>query len=799
MARNKKKGNDTKFYAVTKGRKIGIFTTWNEASEAVLGYHGAVHKSYDSIEKAIAAMRQAGVMCPSVYGITKDIDIENEEDEEEKEGRMEEDNTQEVENENLPSVSRQACTCKDEVDGRTLKCSECHRKIHFACTSLPPYQLCVFVGSSRLYTCEECAEAKYGSETVLEELYRQTPTRNDVNKEMTSSVKKMTLDDGEKIKFEARIDELKTMVCNLEKAVSTMTENIYSSFHELREQYTPKIDTEPQNTWATISEKDCQGPSKAFSQTRTDSQKRKQRVKKKPIKQKVVQDMRKENESITENTSLTTKNKLTSIPDTMSTLNSKSTTESDDETQHEELKSISDESDISSKSDEEENTDDSDRAEEISSNSLPYVLILHDSVLDGVDAKRLGDGYGLAVKKKNIYKLENYEKELGKIKSTPEVLLLHCGVNNLKNESADATSQKMVQVIQKIREDFGETQIVISQATPTSDDELEAKRKLYNALVFGELFKMKNVSFIEHNINPYNKTMFQDLIHPSVRGSSVMAANIGRHLHARCWTTTWKSGKRRPKPKFGKNFDKGKHNDEWRKKGPQAWFKKQENENQDGRKEQDRPDENCGELQDGGDEKTNWRYRTPQNMYRNRRKLTHGPFNHYGTNNNGHERYVQNEGRRQWRVRPALNEDRRQWRVRHEQYTDRRQWRTRPEDNEDRRPGRTRAEENEDRRPDGHWMTRAWNGNGNDSLYGHRHPRRNLQGWGTSWERNVGGMKNDWYDNFQNGEQKQSYWGYNQQNSGREDELTWRRQGYGPRRQRQHWGSYQRQRWTHED
>ena len=41
-----------KFYAVRKGKKIGIFNTWNECKEQVNGFSGAEYKSFSSIEEA---------------------------------------------------------------------------------------------------------------------------------------------------------------------------------------------------------------------------------------------------------------------------------------------------------------------------------------------------------------------------------------------------------------------------------------------------------------------------------------------------------------------------------------------------------------------------------------------------------------------------------------------------------------------------------------------------------------------------------------------------------------------------
>ena len=42
----------TKFYAVKKGRKTGIFLTWDECKEQVTGFKGAIYKSFKTLEEA---------------------------------------------------------------------------------------------------------------------------------------------------------------------------------------------------------------------------------------------------------------------------------------------------------------------------------------------------------------------------------------------------------------------------------------------------------------------------------------------------------------------------------------------------------------------------------------------------------------------------------------------------------------------------------------------------------------------------------------------------------------------------
>lgn len=48
----KKKGEKMKFYAVKKGKRPGIYTSWDEAKEQVSGFSGAVYKSFKTLKEA---------------------------------------------------------------------------------------------------------------------------------------------------------------------------------------------------------------------------------------------------------------------------------------------------------------------------------------------------------------------------------------------------------------------------------------------------------------------------------------------------------------------------------------------------------------------------------------------------------------------------------------------------------------------------------------------------------------------------------------------------------------------------
>lgn len=60
-----------KYYVVWKGRKTGVFTTWQECSAQVTGFNGAEYKSFENYEVAKAAFQSAydeykGVRVPTL-------------------------------------------------------------------------------------------------------------------------------------------------------------------------------------------------------------------------------------------------------------------------------------------------------------------------------------------------------------------------------------------------------------------------------------------------------------------------------------------------------------------------------------------------------------------------------------------------------------------------------------------------------------------------------------------------------------------------------------------------------------
>ena len=59
----------TKFYAVKKGKKTGIFSTWDECKEQVTGFKGAVYKSFKTLSEAEAFLERNEEKKENIEGV----------------------------------------------------------------------------------------------------------------------------------------------------------------------------------------------------------------------------------------------------------------------------------------------------------------------------------------------------------------------------------------------------------------------------------------------------------------------------------------------------------------------------------------------------------------------------------------------------------------------------------------------------------------------------------------------------------------------------------------------------------
>lgn len=177
----------TKFYAVSKGKTVGIFTEWSVCHDSIYKYHFAAHKSFLDINSAINYLRanQTFDNCCDIpvyvdvntVRTVKDYDHKcsrpgflelsvgnNESEKPEKYKRQDTavntcKSVTSVDCEQARRNKEARCqNCDEMTETDTIECCSCKSWSHFSCTKLPRYQLFVFVSTSRKFTCEKCVE-----------------------------------------------------------------------------------------------------------------------------------------------------------------------------------------------------------------------------------------------------------------------------------------------------------------------------------------------------------------------------------------------------------------------------------------------------------------------------------------------------------------------------------------------------------------------------------------------------------------------------------------------------------------
>lgn len=183
------------------------------------------------------------------------------------------------------------------------------------------------------------------------------------------------------------------------------------------------------------------------------------------------------------------------------------------------------------------------------------VLVLSDSVLNGINDQRLGTSYDFNCTIKNCYTSSEIESsfkdELGK-NGKPQITVLHVGINDLKKSSPQEASKAFVKAARCIKNICPESKLIISSVVPVSNDDLEVKRDAFNAINKAELIHEKGISFMTHeNLDALSyRFMNKDGIHPTRDGASILARNLGRGI---C-NVLWKSVHSRGRKVSSKNY-----------------------------------------------------------------------------------------------------------------------------------------------------------------------------------------------------------------------------------------------------
>ena len=179
------------------------------------------------------------------------------------------------------------------------------------------------------------------------------------------------------------------------------------------------------------------------------------------------------------------------------------------------------------------------------------VLILSDSILNGVNDNRLGNSYDFDCKIRKCYTTseieQSFKDEVKDNQEKPKITVLHVGVNDLKNNTPQVASKTLINAVKAVQKTCPQTKIVISSVAPVKRNDLDLKREAFNAINRAELACDKSISFLSHdNLDAMSwRYMHKDGIHPTRDGSSILARNLGRHICSVFWkVVSYKS--RRP-------------------------------------------------------------------------------------------------------------------------------------------------------------------------------------------------------------------------------------------------------------
>ena len=115
------------------------------------------------------------------------------------------------------------CVCKENKEESTFKCTECTRRVHWTCTELPVYQLCVFIKTHRRYTCRPCAKAYMDDSTTEEVELAKTVTQTTDDRQSQDSTRYDTVYS----QLRANHQTTTTLLQTLETAINNLAGQVH--------------------------------------------------------------------------------------------------------------------------------------------------------------------------------------------------------------------------------------------------------------------------------------------------------------------------------------------------------------------------------------------------------------------------------------------------------------------------------------------------------------------------------------------------------------------------------------------
>ena len=130
-------------------------------------------------------------------------------------------------------------------------------------------------------------------------------------------------------------------------------------------------------------------------------------------------------------------------------------------------------------------------------------------------------------------KTDDIDKSLEYVDGPVKAIVAHCGINDIITKDPKDASKAIVKSFKWIVKDRPNLKVIVSEIPPVKDSNLQAKREFFNAL-FSFLLNWWKIQ-ISHLWLMKTYTSLKDTIHPNMKGSSILARNLGRHIHNLFW------------------------------------------------------------------------------------------------------------------------------------------------------------------------------------------------------------------------------------------------------------------------
>ena len=172
---------------------------------------------------------------------------------------------------------------------------------------------------------------------------------------------------------------------------------------------------------------------------------------------------------------------------------------------------------------------------------LPKVWIVHDSIFRNINEIQLGNSYDCSVTKIQANRIEQISSSIETtlsdldFENKPESIIIQTGINNVRTNDPEQTSKQLVNELTKIKRKIPSAKIIVHQLAPTRIWSLNTKAKLHNAMIDYLTESDRDITSMKSTLLA-NNTNMKDDIHPSQKGSSILACTLGRFIRNSLWS-----------------------------------------------------------------------------------------------------------------------------------------------------------------------------------------------------------------------------------------------------------------------